>query len=141
MARCRKKPCSVCRRWFQPNPRVGERQRTCGSADCRRAHKRRTQRAWVERHPDYWTEQRLAAQAERAVAARGPPPEVRRLPLAFAQDAMGAQALVFVLLLARLQHRALQDAMRAQHAEFTSELARLGVGAAQDAMEAERRPP
>ncbi|MGA3125051.1 MAG: SDR family NAD(P)-dependent oxidoreductase [Polyangiaceae bacterium] len=29
---CRPRPCTICRRWFRPDPRVGERQRACSRA-------------------------------------------------------------------------------------------------------------
>ena len=32
----RKRPCRVCRRWFQPDARLGDRQKTCGDPECKR---------------------------------------------------------------------------------------------------------
>ena len=32
----RKRPCRICRRWFQPHARAGERQRVCSEAACQR---------------------------------------------------------------------------------------------------------
>ncbi len=32
----RKKPCRICRRWFMPNPRLKERQMTCGNSLCKK---------------------------------------------------------------------------------------------------------
>lgn len=138
-----KRPCSVCRRWFEPNPRVGDRQRTCGDPTCRREQKRRTQGAWSARNPAYWTERRLRAQAERLATEgaplRGPPAALREIPLDFAQDAMSAEALVIIVLFARLQHRAAQDAMLRHLAEITTELARLRLRLAQAETEAQGR--
>lgn len=74
-----KKPCSVCGRWFFPDPRVGARQRTCGG-ECSSARRRRAQAAWRERHPEYWAAARLRAAAERLMASVGQSPEVDMPP-------------------------------------------------------------
>ena len=44
-----KKPCAICRRWFYPDPRVGDRQHVCGSPACQAERKRRNKRAWRHR--------------------------------------------------------------------------------------------
>jgi hypothetical protein len=38
--------CSECRRFFVPDPRVGDRQVTCGSAECQRARHSERCRVW-----------------------------------------------------------------------------------------------
>ena len=44
--------CSECRRPFIPDPRVGDRQVTCGAPECqRRRHAGRCQK-WHQRHPE-----------------------------------------------------------------------------------------
>lgn len=45
-AKPRKRPCTVCRRWFLPNPRQKERQKTCGRAECQRERHRRQCQKW-----------------------------------------------------------------------------------------------
>ena len=45
MPKVRKKPCRICRRWFQPDARVGERQRACGKPECQTARRQKTQAA------------------------------------------------------------------------------------------------
>ena len=55
MLKVRKKPCRVCRRWFQPDPRVGDRQRVCGKPECQTARRQKTQADWRKRNPDYRT--------------------------------------------------------------------------------------
>ena len=55
----RKRPCRVCRRWFWPHPRAGDRQHTCSRPDCQRERHRRACAAWRLRHPDYDREDRL----------------------------------------------------------------------------------
>ena len=46
--------CPFCRRWFHPHPRLKERQKTCGRAECRREQKRRFNQKWRNEHPDYF---------------------------------------------------------------------------------------
>lgn len=88
MPDARKKPCSICRRWFRPDPRVGQRQRACSRADCQAAQRRKTQAGWRARHPDYFIARRLQERR-----ARDQPPEplrwprpLSRLPWDLAQD-------------------------------------------------------
>lgn len=49
-----KKKCSFCGRLFLPDPRVGERQKTCSREECRRQRKTLSQKRWVENNPDYF---------------------------------------------------------------------------------------
>jgi hypothetical protein len=72
----KKRPCSVCRRWFVPDPRVGARQRTCGAAECQRVRHRRADRKWHKQHPDYDRARRLLKKLEQAR-----PPEHSSAPL------------------------------------------------------------
>jgi len=37
--------CVICGRFFTPHPRLGERQKCCGSRECRQEYKNRWQRA------------------------------------------------------------------------------------------------
>jgi hypothetical protein len=57
----RKRPCSICHRWFLPNNRVGSRQHTCGRQECRLKRRRKVQARWRALNPDYFTARRLQA--------------------------------------------------------------------------------
>lgn len=46
--------CPYCRRLFTPDPRLKERQKTCGQPECRREQKRQSNEQWRLRHPDYF---------------------------------------------------------------------------------------
>jgi len=35
-----KRPCRICRHWFEPDPRVGQRHRVCDRAECQRERHR-----------------------------------------------------------------------------------------------------
>ena len=46
--------CPFCRCLFIPNPRIKDRQKTCGRLACRRKRKRRMDERWRRQHPDYF---------------------------------------------------------------------------------------
>ena len=48
------KTCEVCHCQFKPDPRVGDRQRVCRKLSCQKERKRRSQRAWLKKNPDYF---------------------------------------------------------------------------------------
>ena len=49
---CRKRPCSICRRWFAPDVRQKGRQRTCGPG-CRSELHRRQCEDWNKKNRAY----------------------------------------------------------------------------------------
>ena len=50
----KRKRCRYCKRLFIPDPRVGERQKTCGDPLCQKAHKAKNNTRWRGRNPDYF---------------------------------------------------------------------------------------
>lgn len=48
----RRRPCRICRRWFDVDPRVGKRHRVCGAEACQRERNRRSCRRWREEHEE-----------------------------------------------------------------------------------------
>lgn len=47
-----RRPCRICRRWFDVDPHAGRRHRVCGSEACQRERNRRSCRRWREEHPE-----------------------------------------------------------------------------------------
>ena len=143
----RSKPCSICRRWFTPNPRVGYRQRTCLRPECRNEQKRKRQQKFAALNPEYFTERRLREQVERletgdsAAVMRGPPAEMRRLPVEFAQTAIGSHGVVIMTLFGRILHLSSQTAMQSQQDEIKAELAAIKDELAQTAILGEGPAP
>ena len=45
--------CRYCKSLFIPDPRVGERQKTCGDPLCQKAHKAENNARWRKSNPDY----------------------------------------------------------------------------------------
>lgn len=130
----RKRPCSICRRWFFPDSRIGDRQRACSSRECQAKRRVKTQASWRARNRDYFTARRIK---ERAEAERTPEPlwvgaPLDRLPWDVAQDEFGPQGADFIAILGRVLLQAGQDAMRAHVAETTEESARVPEKAGKD---------
>ena len=93
MPKAPKKSCRICRRWFQPDTRVGERQRACGQPECQTARRQKTQAGWRKRNLDYaiaWRLDQRAAQAPPPEALRVPSP-LNQLPWEFAKDQENAR--------------------------------------------------
>lgn len=59
-----KKPCRICRKWFEPHPRAGSRQTVCSAPTCQRSRNRRACARWREAHPDYDRDRRLRERIE-----------------------------------------------------------------------------
>ena len=72
----KKRPCTICRRWFQPEPQVVGRQKACKNPVCRAALRRKTQAIWRNRNPEYAATRRLDQRANQT----NPPAEPLRLP-------------------------------------------------------------
>ena len=46
------KKCPYCKISFFPHPKVGSRQKTCGSPECKKALKSENNKRWRQRNPD-----------------------------------------------------------------------------------------
>ena len=115
MPETRKRPCTICRRWFRPNPRVGERQRACGKTDCQKARRQKTQADWRRRNPDYATACRLQQRAVKTDPAAEPlrmAAPLNQLPWDVAKDQFGAQGADFLGVLGALLLRTTKDQFR-----------------------------
>jgi len=53
---CRKRPCKICHRWFLPNPRLGDRQKTCALPDCKRRWHQKQCKKWNRQNKEYFKE-------------------------------------------------------------------------------------
>jgi hypothetical protein len=112
----RKRPCRSCRRWFQPDPRVGDRQKTCSRPECQSARRAKTQASWRERNPEYFVARRMKqrAAADRPPAPLPMPAPLDRLPWDVAQDEFGVQRADFLAHLGKVLFGAAQDQRRPQ---------------------------
>src|SRR5512145_401576 len=110
----RKRPCSICRRWFRPHARVGVRQRACSKPECQAARRKRTQAEWRAKNPDYaagYRLQRRSAQQREPEPLRVPAP-LNRLPWDVAKDEFGGKAADFLGVMGALLIRSAKDQIR-----------------------------
>ena len=116
----RKRPCRICRRWFLPDPRLKERQMTCGSAKCQREWHRRKCAAWNHKNSDYFKANYLQKKIDRATQPRGDPeasipakhlvkaPTSRMrtgMPIEYVQEVIGIQFVIIHEYMAHLLDR------------------------------------
>ena len=111
----RPRPCRFCRKWFRPDPRVGDRQHACSAPGCQTTRERTQQAAWRKRNPDYQRARRLQsrgpdADADPPVA----PPPLDRLPWDLAQTQFGVQGAEFLGQFGRLLLSSVKMQMEAQ---------------------------
>ena len=115
----RKRPCSICRHWFRPDPRVGERQRACGKPECQAARRKRTQANWRAKNPEYGAGYRIqqrSAQEQPPESLRLPAP-LGRLPWDLAKDEFGRKGSDFIAVMGALLVRTAKDQFRAYVAD------------------------
>jgi len=143
----RKRPCRICRKWFSPDPRVGERQKTCGNQDCQNKWHAKKCAEWNSKNSAYFREiylsKKLASIVTSAevVKIQSPPnkggksvvaapyhPQNSILPRNLIQDVIGAQQLVIIEYVTQLLFSSFQEKTKPQLLEITSKLKQLHSG-------------
>src|ERR1035441_8330004 len=105
MPEARKRPCTICRRWFRPGLRAGDRQRACDAPECQSARRQKTQAKWRNRNPGHPI-------AWRIEPLRLPAP-LNQLPWDVAKDHFGVQGADFIGVMGSLIIRVAKDHFRA----------------------------
>lgn len=132
-----KRPCRICRKWFLPNPRLGDRQKTCGTTECQQQWHSRKCAEWNRKNRSYFQENYLKRRLESLVAApseptpsASPPPEPEPpfqpvppldYPREVVQEVIGAQQLVIIEYIVRLLKRSVQEVIVSQPVETQKE--------------------
>lgn len=108
----RKRPCSICGRWFYPDPRVGDRQQACSDPACQAGRRKKTQAKWRAANPDYAIGRRLTVrhangatppqQAQQPPPTPRMPPPLDRVPWDVAQDEFGTKGTDIIKEIVRL---------------------------------------
>ncbi|MBC2696055.1 MAG: hypothetical protein HF982_12435 [Desulfobacteraceae bacterium] len=104
-AKPRKRPCRVCRRWFLPDGRLENRQKTCGNPECQREWHRKKCAEWNKKNEEYFRTNYLQKKLE---TAKSNEPNLCKsrlktgLPLKFVQEVIGIQHLIIIEYLAQL---------------------------------------
>ena len=112
----KKRPCRVCRRWFMPNPRLKDRQKTCGDFQCKRQWHRKKCAEWNKNNPDYFKSNYLQKKLD-ATPAKIPQPKSRLksgLPLGYVQEVIGIQHLIIIEYFGQLLFRRFQEVFSMQ---------------------------
>jgi hypothetical protein len=143
----RKHPCRICRKWFLPDSREGDRQRVCSRSSCQRERHRRNCASWHRKNPGYDREARLRQRltvcqppSQKSLDPLGVFP-MRRLNLQAARDAVGLEVTVVLEVTGQLIWDGVRDAVRGQLIGPKEVSRRLPPGTARDDMAKIPRPP
>ena len=113
----KKRPCRICGRWFVPDPRLKDRQKTCADAQCKREWHRRKCAQWNKDNADYFKSNYLQKKLEATLACKS---RFRSgLPLVFVQEVIGLQPLVILEYLVQHLLRRFQEVIRVKVAVGT----------------------
>ena len=118
----RRRRCCECKALFLPDPRVGDRQRTCAKPACKAERHRKACQEWRER-------ERPAVEAQRLRTRLGSP-ELRRDVV---RDVMGVKETVVLEEVFRLAALGSRDAFATKQLELGRESLRLVVRPRRDA--------
>ena len=137
----KKRPCRICRKWFLPNPRVGDRQMTCGAEKCMRKWRIKKCAEWYKKNRSSYFQTnylstKLASLAvdekkdpKQSAAITTPLPRLPtagtgkfpQLPRSLIQEVIGGQHLVIIEYVAQLLFRSVQEVIKQQPLEITSD--------------------
>ena len=140
-----KRPCGICRKWFTPHPRLGDRQKTCGQEECKRKWHAKKCDEWNKKNRSYFQAIYLSSKLESSKTPSqsdnrpspsstpdktGPirPPSSRstpQLPGDVIQDVIGVQPLIIIEYVAQLLVRSFKEVIRAQPVDMQRKLDRL----------------
>ena len=132
----RKRPCRICRRWFTPHPRTGDRQRVCSAPGCQRERHRRACARWRGREAAAEQTHRLR-QRIRAYPGGGNGAAVvaeHRVHWDAVRDAVGPQVTVVIEEITKVLGDWVRDAVLGQVAVSAMELPAEIVAAPRDDM-------
>lgn len=132
-----KRPCRICKKWFVPNPRLGDRQKTCGTPECQRQWHTQKCAEWNRKNRAYFQENYLrrrlkslkadpAAPLSPSCPPSAPAPSLLCVfpldyPRGVVQEVIGAQQLVIIEYIVRLLVRGVQEVIRVQRPEIHCE--------------------
>jgi len=140
-----KRPCRICRKWFTPHPRLGDRQKTCGKESCIRKWHAKKCAEWNKKNRSYFQAIYLGSKLEssktpsqsdnRPPPSSNPdkncptrPPSSRstpHLPGDVIQDVIGVQPLIIIEYVVQLLVRSFKEVIRVQPVDIQRKLDRL----------------
>jgi hypothetical protein len=135
----RKRPCRICRRWFVPHPRAGDRQHVCSRADCQRERHRRACRSWRQREGPaeraHRLRQRLLVEGGTGQGTDG------RVSWDAVRDAVGLEVAVILEEMSRLLADMVRDAVERHVSAPATELRQVPAAGRRDDMVSAARAP
>lgn len=131
--RSKKRPCKICRKWFFPDPRVGDRQKTCATTECKRKWHAKKCAEWNRKNRGYFQEIYLSGKLQAASVAKDKEPDTTissllavtnndffpRYPRQLVQEVIGTQQVVIIDYIARLLVRSVKEVIRSQPCGIT----------------------
>lgn len=127
-----KRPCCVCRRWFEPDRRLAGRQVACFREECQRERHRRSCVRWRgaerKRERDELLNKRVVTVPDRPAAATD-----AKVPTPPLRDAMALGMTVQVRQLVRLLGSPLRDAMPLRKGRERRDPTEVSLSAGRDA--------
>lgn len=137
----KKRPCRVCGKWYPPNPRLEDRQQTCGVKECQRKWHTRKCAEWNRKNRAYFKDIYLRGRLESfgsVPPAKSPFPGLfcrindppRRsspldLPQEVIKEVIEVKQLIIIEYIVRLLMRGVQEVMHTQLGEMQREVRRL----------------
>lgn len=130
----RKRPCRICRRWFYPDARVGDRQKTCGDKVCQDKWHAKKCHEWNTKNRSYFKEvylsKKLSKLEESSEVVPSPQSSLlslrsRQLPQNLIQEVIGAQPTVIIEYIAQLLLKSFKEEMGRQLIEIKGEVRQL----------------
>jgi len=109
MRKAGKRPCSICRQWFLPEPRVRSRQHACAKPECQASRRRKNQASWRCRNRGYAAAWRIDQRAAKASEPLRLPAPLNQLPWEVAKDQFGPQGTDFIAVMSSLILRSAKD--------------------------------
>lgn len=139
------RPCRICRKWFTPHPRLGDRQKTCGKETCKRKWHAKRCAEWNKKNRSYFQAIYLESKLESSKTLSQPdngspassnpdknspirPPSSRstpQLPGDVIQDVIGVQPLIILEYVAQLLVRSFKEVIRTQPVDIQRKIYRL----------------
>lgn len=136
-----KRPCRICRHWFEAHRRAGERQKVCGHPACQRERHRRSCRAWRDREAAADRTERLRRRVCRAETGSRSEPVSGALDWDAVRDTVGLQTATIMREIAKVLDRTLRDTVGQQAMVLQRESGKVGVAGPQDGIAPIARPP
>src|SRR5690554_2777570 len=136
----RTRPCRICRRWFQPHPRAGDRQRVCSNRACQGERHRRSCADWRRKNAADEKAERLRRRL-RAPLEQASPAVLAGLRLDVVRDLVAPELAVIIEETAEVLGDWLRDPVRGQTIGITGKSGGLPPAPVKDAIVTGAGPP